>query len=344
VKILIVKTSSLGDLIHTFASLEYLRQKHPEAQIDWVVEAPFAEILKAHPCINQVIEIDSRNWRKGKNLKAFFQFLTRLREVRYDILFDFQGNTKSAIVTFFSRADKKIGFGKSNVAEWPNLLVTDIKVDPNPQLNVRQENMFLVQSYFQDFIPFQQKNSPLRASITEKSLIDHILKNPIIGNRRKVMVCPASAWKNKQMTKSSLINFLTQVDRHVSSCFLLIWGNEEERLHCKRLQDAFPDKAFLIDRLSLPALQNLMNQMDLVIAMDSLPLHLAATTSARVFGLFGPSSALKYMPEGSRYDFFQGICPYGKHFSKRCPILRTCVSGACLRGTVEDDVFKAYIK
>jgi len=84
--------------------------------------------------------------------------------------------------------------------------------------------------------------------------------------------------------------------------------------------------------------------MQLVIAMDSLPLHLAGTTNTKTFSFFGPSSSAKFMPMGEQHHAFQGSCPYGKVIQRRCPIIRTCKTGACLRGISSDTLFDAFLR
>lgn len=340
-KILIVKTSSLGDIIHTFPALEYLKKKYPQAQIDWVVEAPFSELLEANPYVDHVIKINTKTWRKGKALGSLLKFIKNLRSVSYDLLIDFQGNTKSAFVTLFAKAKTKVGFGKEAASEWPNLLVTNYKVNPEPSVNVRQENLALVQSYFQDPNLFCSKGIELKISDIEKKTLESICAAHFLA--KKIMICPGSVWKNKRMNLSSWIDFLRNSDK-AENRYFLTWGNEEEKTLALEIQKAFPDKAFLVEKMSLSALQNLMQAMDLVIAMDSLPLHLAGTTSVPTFGIFGPSSALKYSPEGQHHSYFQGPCPYGKTFNKRCPYLRTCPTGACLKGNIEHELIRAYHK
>ena len=81
-----------------------------------------------------------------------------------------------------------------------------------------------------------------------------------------------------------------------------------------------------------------MAEMDLVLAVDSLTLHLAGTTSTKTFSVFGPSAA-EYQPEGERHQTYQGKCPYGRLFEKRCPVLRTCSTGACTRGIEGKQLF-----
>jgi heptosyltransferase-1 len=83
-----------------------------------------------------------------------------------------------------------------------------------------------------------------------------------------------------------------------------------------------------------------MKGMDLVISMDSLPLHLAGSLNIPTFGVFGPSSAQKYNPSPS--PAFQAACPYNEVFMKRCPKLRTCPTGACLKNLEGDRLYKTF--
>ena len=111
----------------------------------------------------------------------------------------------------------------------------------------------------------------------------------------------------------------------------MIWGNPTEKEIAEELVVALPQQCSLINKVSLPSLQNLMTQVDLVLAMDSLPLHLAGTTTTPTYSIFGASSANKYKPVGERHEAFQGSCPYGKKFERRCNILRKCKTGACIK-------------
>jgi heptosyltransferase-1 len=74
--------------------------------------------------------------------------------------------------------------------------------------------------------------------------------------------------------------------------------------------------------------------------MDSATLHLCGTTSTPSFSLFGPSSASIYKPLGEHHVAFQGSCPYGRTFVKRCPILRTCKTGACMKDLTAKRIFQ----
>ncbi len=333
-KILIVKTSALGDIIHTFPVLDYLKQVAPQAKIDWIAEKPGAEIVKAQPQVHATLEIDTKKWRKGKNWGDIGLFLKNLRRTQYDVLFDLQGNFKSGIITAFAKAKVKVGFGPSTVHEWPNLLFTNLRYNPSSGQNVRQEILHLVQSYFEDY-----------------RLPPEVSKKPQSIEGIPIMVCPGSFWPNKQLSPETLQAFLDKIAAHVPrSSFHFVWGNAQEKNWVETLSQKYPNSQ-IVDKLPLPSLQTLMGQMKLVIAMDSLPLHLAGTTPVLTYSFFGASSAHKYNPLGPDHKMIQGQCPYGKTFERRCPILRTCPTGACIKGIQPNQIwddfwpwFKSYLE
>lgn len=348
-RILIIKTSSLGDIIHAFPVISFLHQEFPQAKIDWIVEKNFADMLKAHPLIDKVLEIDTKSWRKGlfkfQTWRNILQFRRDLQEKTYDAVIDLQGNSKSAFSTFLALSANKIGFGFKTVHEWPNLFVTHHRLNPPLHLNVRDENLYLVQHYFQRFSAIENEKVVLKLNEEQQKLLEETWSR--IGNQRgqKILVCPGSAWKNKQLSFESLQLFLSKLHHHWEDLnLILVWGTADELALAQKLEQTLPSRTTILDRVSLPVLQNLMSHMDLVIAMDSLPLHLAGTSGTPTFSVFGASSAEKYKPLGPSHQAIQGSCPYGRNFERRCPVLRSCSTGACIRTLSGETLFKEFCK
>lgn len=350
-KFLIVKTSSFGDIVQSFPAIEYLRKKFPEAQIDWVVEEPAAQLVQSHPGINRIIKIDTKKWRQAflslsvwREMEAFRKML---RQECYDCVFDLQSNVKSGIITLLARSSSKVGFGWDTVHEKANLFFTNIKYNPAKGVNIREDYFYVVRKFFEnDEIPSSENFEAicLRISSDHQSNLRNILEHASLKGKKKVMVCPGSAWKNKQMTEEALSDFLRRLQEYLSCGFLFVWGNQDERDLVQRLQKQFQDHAFIVEKLPLPVLQNLMGSVDLIVAVDSLPLHLAGTTATPTFSVFGASTASKFKPEGKQHQAVQGICPYGRTFEKRCPILRTCPTGACIRSFTGRALFDEFRK
>jgi len=346
-KLLIVKTSALGDIIHTFPALSCLRKKLPAASIHWVVEKPFSELVQAHPFVDRVLTINTKGWRRKLFDSAHRQeiraFHTELKTTRYDAVFDFQGNMKSSLVTFFARSPIKVGFGWSTVHEWPNCFFTNRRFNPQQGLNIRDDYLHLVQSYFGDHFFEEDQGIALKINSQQQALLGQILDHHRLQKGPKILVCPGSAWVNKQLTREAFAEFLRHMQEHFGCCFLFIWGTAEEKQMAQEFHSRFSECSIVVDKLPLPLLQNLMGNMDLIIAMDSLPLHLAGTTATPTFSVFGASSSSKFKPKGTQHLSFQGECPYGRTFKKRCPVLRTCPTGACIRSLTGKQVFDQFL-
>jgi heptosyltransferase-1 len=156
----------------------------------------------------------------------------------------------------------------------------------------------------------------------------------------KVMVCPGSRWPNKQLPSEAMASFLVQIQENFGADYYLMWGDLNEKQYCLELQQKV--SGIVVDRLSVPAWQNLMSEMDLVIAVDSAALHLCGTTGTPSFSLFGPTSPSIFKPLGAMHLAVQGDCPYNKSFEKACPLLRTCSTGACIRNLTPDWIFGRF--
>ncbi len=325
---LIIKTSSLGDIVHTIPVVSYLKACEPDCQIDWVAEKVGAELLKALPLVDRVLTINTKKWRSHpfspSTWKEFSSFIRQLREYSYDMVFDLQGNVKSGIFTCFSKAGIKGGFGKTTVPEWPNLWFTNKQVNPPAGLNITEDYLYVVSRLLGRECPVEV--APVTFNVTQQEIlmVDTLLE----GGKTCVLLAPGSAWENKKASEAQLIDLLNQQPKEAR--IFLLWGSEQEFLVCQNIAPICSN-ASILPKLTLAGVQYLMSKMDLVISMDSLPLHLAAITGVPTLSFFGPSNGKKYAPKGAQHRFIQGSCPYGEVFEKRCRKLRSCPTGSCIK-------------
>lgn len=329
---LIVKTSAFGDIIHAYPVLEYIKEQDPTCEIDWVVEKRMKGLVEPHPLVSRVIEIDSKAWRKkpfsAATWREILAFKKELQRKSYDALFDLQGNVKSALITFLARAKTKVGCGFKTAHEMCASLSYTKRYNLPSNLNVRHECLYLVQSYFNRFI------DPATSSLLAPD-------GPLPELSATWLIAPGSNWKNKQLTVDTLIAFLRLCSNKYHPTFAFLCGTEQEKAQAEELAALFANSTILY-KPTLPVLQHIMSKMELVLSMDSLPLHLAGTIACPTFSFFGPSSSQKYNPLGVIHGAFQGSCPYGQTFDRRCKNLRSCPTGACLREVSADTLFKVF--
>jgi len=304
-KYLIVKTSSLGDILQSFPVASFLRNKSPYGEISWVVEEKFASLVRAHPEVDHVITTKRR---------FKIPFSPGLRKKSYDVLFDLQGNCKSGFLTLCADAKAKVGFAWKDLAEMPSGLATNVKFPIEKGKNIREDYLSLVQNYFGDFSPFVAK--PFLFPLTEKE------RGEIASLPKGTLICPGAAWPSKRLPFESWGPILEKIEGPIQ----FVWGSEGERAFVEKLGKY----GTVLPKLTLAQLQNLMARSVRVITMDSLPLHLCATTGTPAFAYFGPSSMKKYLPQGC--DGVQGSCPFNVTFERRCPKLRSC-SAPCMNAS-----------
>lgn len=343
---LIVKTSALGDIVQTYPVADYLKTRQQVTHLGWVVESKFASLVKAHPLVDTVIEIDSRLFRSPlapwSFLREFFDQRKKMQERSWDVVFDLQANCKSGLYTFLANCPEKIGYGKESVAEWPNLLVTNNRKSPPKTLSRRDEYLWLVKNYYQDEAFFESSSFPLILKPhEERMLAQELARWPV--QKDVWMIASGSNWPNKMCRTESLKKVLLMVREKYSPYFVFTAGNAEELKQVGLLAEGFSDASHVIYRPELPVLQHVMARAKAVIAVDSLLLHLAATTKTPTFGFFGPSLGKKYAPSGIKNEYFQAACPFDIQFEKRCPFIRTCKEGACLKEADPARIFEALI-
>ncbi len=334
-KILIVKTSSLGDVVHTFPAINYLRARFPDATIDWVAEKRECDLLAIYPDVSRVICFDWKQWWNkcrfdAPSRKKFADFVRELRAEKYDLLFDLHGNTKSAIPTALARAKIKVGFGFKSAPEWPNCLFTNKRYNFPEGLNVRKNYLQLVASLFGEEPELVIKKEALKVTADERSRVDGLLekcKGPV------ALISTGSQRIAKNLEIKTLAAFLQEVGSARGYQWLFIHGSEEEGDNARILHEHFPENSLIAPKLSVGELSFLMSRSEILFGMDSFPLHLAEISGCKTYGFFGPTVGEVYAPPivAAHHNFFQSECPYGMKFVVRCPKERSCKDVACMR-------------
>ena len=339
---LIIKTSALGDIVQTFPVVEYLKTRQGVDEIGWVVEASAGSLVRAHPLVDTVVEIDTHRIRSifpsVTFLREFRQQRAHIRDTSWDLLFDLQGNIKSGLVTWCARAKTKVGYGIHSVPEWPNILTTNKRLEPPSGLSARESYLAIVKNFFGDSLPFQASGIDLKLTVNQ----ERTLSNELVRWPRHMpvwIIAGGSAWPNKMCRAETMVQVLRYVRDAYGPYFVFVAGTGEELRTAGYLAEEFVQSSHVLYRPDLPALQRMMGHAAAVLAVDSLILHLAGTTKTPTFGFFGPSRAYRYIPPGAGH--FQGQCPKDITFDHRCPHLRTCESGACLKDADVDDLTRS---
>lgn len=316
---LIVKTSSFGDILQSFYAIEYLKEKG--FLIDWVVCEKYKDLPLKHPFINKIFIFE-------KVLKkSFFSCIKKIRKNYYDVVFDLQGNCKSGLITLFAKSKKKVGYQLKNVAEWPNILSTNIRFSIDKNKNIRLQYLDLLKKFFQDETEFYFKKKLLKV---DGFLLKKISISLLKSKKVKILIAPFSKWQSKELKISFLIDFLKLLEKKIKVFYVFISGSEEEEKKVKILQENFKENSLLLKNIDLAFLQHIIKKLDIAIAVDSCILHLLDFVPIISFSIFGPTSHSIYKPIGKNHFFYQSPCiKKEKFFFKKCKKLRKCHNG-CL--------------
>jgi len=287
-KILVVRLSSLGDILHLLPAISDLRRHYPDAEIHWLVEPAFAEVAGWHSAVSKVITVSLRaNKKTWWKIPALLNKLRRqLRNENYDIVLDAQGLLKSALLARLAGV-AVFGFAASSAREplAARLYQKTAKVPDG--LHVIEKNRQLVSAIFAADIhqaadfgldEFRRKRQQTELSGTLKS----------ITGQPYVVLLHGTTWNSKYWPENSwmeLIRLLTQQ----GWCCLLPWGNEVERQRAERLRIAGPEYAQVLPKLSLTELMDVLLHARAFVSVESGIGHLAAALDVPGVMLHGPT-------------------------------------------------------
>ena len=202
-KILIVKLSAIGDVIHTLPALTALRRHYPNAQIDWLVEDAAADLVQGHAALSRAIVWRRREFvkllRAGKlssAVRLFLSLLLALRDTRYDLIIDFQALLKSSLWIFLARGRRKAGFGQGmEHSENSHLFLNERIPAVSMEMHALDRGLRLLQALG---IPDSQVLYDLPLGEEEERAAEQILvENGIRSDQPFVAINPVAKWPTK---------------------------------------------------------------------------------------------------------------------------------------------------
>lgn len=327
-RILIIKSSSLGDIIHALPVLEYLHQAAPGATIDWVVDEAFVDLVSGNPLLNRVLTIAFRRWKKDpfarRTRQELLSFIKTLRQEHYDLIFDLQGNLKSGLVCAFGRAPVKVGFSRAHQQERLNALFTNRKVGFLPlDRNAGQRYLRIVSDPFalppESVVPHSDIYTSPEDDIHAQQMIGTATGRPLIlfhnGTTWTTKLWHAEGWK--QLADALLL-------RYPQATILLSWGNVEEHALAEEIARHIGSRAVVLDKMSLKQFVAVLKCVDLVVGGDTGPIHLAAAVGTPTVSFYRCTDGSLNGPLGKTHMIVQSPLPCTKCLRKACDREEEC--------------------
>ena len=273
-RFLLVKTSSLGDVIHNLPIVTDLRAHFPEAEIDWVAEESFADIARLHPGVRRVIPVALRRWRKSllatDTWREMRAFRATLQAENYDLVIDTQGLLKSALITRMARG-RCCGYDTSSAREPMAARFYDATFEVPKNLHAVARNRRL---------------AALAGGYIASAAPDYGIAAPPAPTFRgtETILLTATSRDDKLWPEDSWIAAGRALHERGLNC-LLPAGSATERERAARIAQAIPG-AVALPPLSLPELAAQLADARIIIGVDTGLVHLAAALGRPTLALF----------------------------------------------------------
>lgn len=312
-KVLLIKTSSLGDLIHTMPALTDLRRSGLDIELHWLVEEGFVNVPAWHPMVSKVHCCAIRRWRKSLFKRTTRQEIAvlkgSLQQENFDIVIDAQGLLKTAwMVRWFNRFETKtIGYDKHSIKE--PLASRSYKQTfsiAKDQTAIERVRQLLAAAFDYSFEP----NVDFGLQVQRPEDL------PIKANKPYAVFLHGTNWVSKiwpveywQALASQLINQGFSV--------LIPWGDEQEQQRAQQIAES--SNAIVLPRCSLNDLAYLLQQADVVVGSDTGLSHIAAALAVPTIGIYGSTNSALTGLIGKNVTSLQSKYECSPCMQRQCP-------------------------
>lgn len=280
-RVLLVKTSSLGDVIHTLPALTDATKAIPGLSFDWVVEQPFAEIPSWHPSVKKIIPMAWRRWRKNFFSKQSYQegrnFIRALREERYDLVLDAQGLVKSALITLAAKG-QRCGLDWGSARE----PLASLAYQRRCTVNFYQHAIVRMRQVFSHIFNYAVPQTVPDYGLVRQQFLDKSKESPYLvflhGTTWDTKLWPEAYWL-------ALANLAASEGLRVK----LLWGSAVEKARAQRLAEQAKN-IVVLPRQDLRGSATVLANARAIVAVDTGLAHLAAALEVPTVSLYGPTN------------------------------------------------------
>ena len=293
-RFLIVRLSSIGDIVHALPAAAALAESFPDARIHWVVEKRYALLLDGNPHLHRILELDTLGWRGHLTSSATWREVgigvSDLRRTSYSAALDFQGLWKSAVVAWLSRAQERIGFAERWMREPSAAVLYTQRVSPPERVHVVAENLALVERLGARASRWQ---FPLPWNDEDEAFVN--LQLSALDSPNFIIMNPGGGWRSKCWPQENYAALIRQLASIRCDPILLTGSPSEEPMIGGILQSAGTQRARYMPT-TLVQFIALARRARLFIGGDTGPLHLAAAVGTPIVGIYGPTDPVRNGP------------------------------------------------
>jgi len=293
-RILIIKPSSLGDVVHALPTVNLIRRRFPDAHLAWLINDTLASLLKNCSIIDELITFPRQRFGSAKELPAFGDFLAVLQGKGFDIVVDLQGLFRSGLMSWATLATRRIGL--SDAREGARLFYNEVVEVRHPHAVDRYLRAARHLGFGDGLIEFPLGSSP--------EDVEHVSR--LVGAasppRSLIALNPSARWETKLWGVDNYRALAQRLPRER----VVFTGSSSEANWIGRLAQGCLN---LAGKTDLAQLAELYRRCALLITNDSGPMHIAAAVGTPVVAIFGPTDPALTGPYGKQHVVLRAGIP-----------------------------------
>jgi len=349
-RILLIKPSALGDVVHTIPVLVKLRARYPNARIDWLITPENADIVRCHPALSNVVLFARRDFskrgRRWRALVAFFDLLKQIRRAKYDLVVDMHGQLRSAFFALVSGAHVRIGFDRPIKRVLTVSAEHDLRNVPShgwrgaregswiaythrvsiPTLDVHAIDRYL---WVGPLLGFDDDPPDLTIHLSSDTVrnVEQLLEEQgVTPDMPLVILVPGTIWETKHWTIEGFAGVARQFLHDGFAVALAGTMRDQER--CRQIAAAAPGACNLSGKTTPAELAALIRRAEVAVTNDSGSMHVAASLGKPMVSVFGPTNPVHIGPYQRpesvvRVDLPCSPCNYRR--LSQCPFDHACM-------------------
>ena len=340
-KILLIRLSSIGDIVLATSVLKPLRKRFPESEISMMVLSPFLPLLQGNPYLSRIIPFEAGQTFLS-DLLNLIQFILALRRENFTLVIDLHRNFRSTLLMLFCRGEKKIGYSKE---VWKRRAMVFFKK--------RWKGTHTVEKYLKVLEPLgistNHAEPTIHLSMEERSWAENFLNSKFTNHQLPITnlvgMVPGARWATKRWNPSGFAALGDRLAKELKARVILLGDSQDIEVARMVAESMKEEVRNFVGKTTLRELAALLEQCHLVLTNDSGPLHIASALGKPVVVLFGPTvEEFGFTPYGGEQTSLSVTLskdlpcrPCSLHGSERCPLGHH----NCMNLITPDEVFHA---
>jgi lipopolysaccharide heptosyltransferase I len=329
-KILILKPSSLGDVIHALPALRLLKLHFRDAEIFWWIDSALAPLIEGDPDLTGIICFERKRWGKPQHWPEMLRSIGDMRAQKFDLVIDLQSLLRSAAFAWLARG--KFLAGLDDPREGANGFY-DLAV-PRKDFHTHAVDWYLSVltalkiPVHKNFIWLPER----------KEIADDVKRKWFPEPATLILLQPGARWENKRWPAEHFSTLVCTLEKKFPAARFAVLGGKDDAPLGETIFAAAPEKVLnLCGKTSLPEMIEVVRRGDLLITNDTGPMHVAAALGKPLLALFGPTAPERTGPYGQLHNVLRQPLPCAPCMSANCHFAQPM---ECLRTLTPDIVLQ----